>query len=54
MHYHPPSKNIGGMHPPIPPGMYAFDLWERHLAGFFHLGVADGWLATPKRARLAH
>ena len=28
--------------------------WERHLAGFPHLGVEDRWLATPKRARIAH
>ena len=28
--------------------------WERHLAGFPHLGVVDRWLATPNRARIAH
>ena len=28
--------------------------WERHLAGFPHLGVVDRWPATPKRARIAH
>ena len=28
--------------------------WERHLAGFPHFGVVDRWLATPKRARIAH
>ena len=27
---------------------------EEHLAGFPHLGVVDRWLATPKRARIAH
>ena len=27
--------------------------WERHLAGFPHLGVVDRWPATPKRARIA-
>ena len=27
---------------------------ERHLAGFPHLIVVDRWLATPKRARIAH
>ena len=27
---------------------------ERHLAVFPHLGVVDRWLATPKRARIAH
>ena len=27
--------------------------WERHLAGFPHLGVVDRWLATSKRARIA-
>ena len=25
--------------------------WERHFAGFAHLGVVDNWLATPERAR---
>ena len=24
------------------------------LSGIFHLGVVDRWLATPKRARIAH
>ena len=28
--------------------------WERHLAGFPHLGEVGRWLATPKRARIAH
>ena len=28
--------------------------WKKHLAGFPHLGVVDRWLATPKRARIAH
>ena len=28
--------------------------WKRHLSGFPHLGVVDRWLATPKRARIAH
>ena len=27
---------------------------ERHLTGLPHLGVVDRWLATPKRARIAH
>ena len=26
--------------------------WERHLAGFPHVGVVDGWPATLKRARV--
>ena len=24
--------------------------WEKHKAGFLHLGVVDKWLATAKRA----
>ena len=28
--------------------------WKKHFAGFPHLGVVDRWLATPKRARIAH
>ena len=34
--------------------VYLLCRWERHLAGFPHLGVVDRWLATPKRARIAH
>ena len=33
--------------------VYLLCRWERHLAGFLHLGVVDRWLATPKRARIA-
>ena len=28
------------------------ELLGKHLAEFPHLGVADRWLATPKRARI--
>ena len=31
--------------------VYLLCRWERHLAGFFHLGVVDRWLTTPKRVR---
>ena len=34
--------------------VYLLCRWERHLAGFPHLGVVDTWPATPKRARIAH
>ena len=34
--------------------VYLLCRWERHLAGFPHLGVVDRWPATPKRARIAH
>ena len=34
--------------------VYLLCRWKRHLAGFPHLGVVDRWLATPKRARIAH
>ena len=34
--------------------VYLLCRWERHLAGFPHLGEVDSWLATPKRARIAH
>ena len=34
--------------------VYLLYRWERHLAGFPHHGVVDRWLATPKRARIAH
>ena len=34
--------------------VYLLCRWERHLAGIPHLGVVDRWLATPKRARIAH
>ena len=34
--------------------VYLLYRWERHLAGFPHLGVVDRWLTTPKRARIAH
>ena len=34
--------------------VYLLCRWERHLAGIFHLGVVDKWLATLKRARTAH
>ena len=34
--------------------VYLLCRWERHLAGFPHLGLVDRWLATPKRARIAH
>ena len=34
--------------------VYLLCRWERHLAGFSHLGVMDRWLATPKRARIGH
>ena len=30
---------------------YLLRRWERHLAGFPHLGVVDRWPATSKRAR---
>ena len=33
--------------------VYLLCRWERHLAGFPHLGVVDRWPATPKRARIA-
>ena len=29
--------------------VYLLCRWERHLAGFPHLGVIDRWLAIPKR-----
>ena len=32
---------------------YLLCRWEEHLAGFPHLGVADRWPATPKRARIS-
>ena len=34
--------------------VYLLCRWERHLAGLPHLSVVDKWLATPKRARIAH
>ena len=34
--------------------VYLLRGWERHLAGFPNLGVADTRLATPKRARIVH
>ena len=30
---------------------YLLCRWERHLAGFPHLGLIDRWPVTPKRAR---
>ena len=30
--------------------VYLLYRWERHLAGFPHLGVVDRWLATPTTA----
>ena len=33
--------------------VYVLCCWERHLAGFPHLGVVDRRLATPKQARTA-
>ena len=34
--------------------VYLLCRWDRHLAGFPHLGEVDRWPATPKRARIAH
>ena len=34
--------------------VYLLCRWERHLTEFPDLGVVDRWLATPKRARIAH
>ena len=34
--------------------LYLLCRWERHLAGFHHVGVVNRWLAIPKRARIAH
>ena len=34
--------------------VYSLRRWERHLAGFPHLGVVSRWMATPKQARTAH
>ena len=31
--------------------LYLMRRWERHLAGFPHLGVVERWPVTPNRAR---